>query len=142
MLKISKRHLFSLAGILWLFAGFQIVRIGVITIPAQHLPVACIGGGALIIFIVFFRMVFLKMVKKHTLRIRSMINEKQPFYLFFDKKSYIIMFCMMSGGILLRSFHILPEFFIAFFYTGLGAALFICGILYLNAGIDFKRSIK
>lgn len=142
MLKISKRHLFSLAGILWLFAGFQIVRIGVITIPTQHLPIFCIAGSAILIFIIFFRLVFLKMVKKHTLRIRSMLNEKQPFYLFFDKKSYIIMACMMSGGILLRSLHILPDYFIAFFYTGLGAALFISGILYLNAGIDFKRHVK
>lgn len=35
---------------------------------------------------------------------------------------------MMSFGILLRNDDRVPRYFIAFFYTGLGAALFLAGV--------------
>lgn len=37
---------------------------------------------------------------------------------------------MMTGGILLRSLKLAPAVFIAVFYTGLGAALLLAGILF------------
>ena len=57
-------------------------------------------------------------------------EEKQLFYKFFDLKSFLIMAFMISFGIIIRSFHLLPERFIAVFYTGLGAALFMAGVLF------------
>ena len=45
---------------------------------------------------------------------------------FFDVRGYLIMAVMMGGGIALRSFHLVPGWFIAFFYTGLGIALALC----------------
>ena len=39
----------------------------------------------------------------------------------------------------IRAFNLLPDRFIAFFYTGLGAALFLAGILF---GINFFKAIK
>lgn len=38
---------------------------------------------------------------------------------------------MMGGGIALRSFGLVPPWFIAFFYTGLGVALAFAGITFL-----------
>lgn len=81
-------------------------------------------------------MVFGKLVDKHTLRITSYEEEKHFFLKFFDVKSFIIMAVMMSGGIFLRSSNIVPEVFIAVFYTGLGASLFLAGILF---GVNFLK---
>lgn len=53
---------------------------------------------------------------------------KMPFYHFFDRKSYVIMVCMMAAGILIRKLQLVPEWSIAFFYSGLGLALFSCGV--------------
>ena len=75
-------------------------------------------------------MVFYKLTNKHTIRIQGYEEEKQLFYKFFDLKSFLIMAFMISFGIIIRSFHLLPERFIAVFYTGLGAALFMAGVLF------------
>lgn len=40
----------------------------------------------------------------------------------------MIMIFMMTIGISIRSFHLLPDIFIAVFYSGLGFALFMAGI--------------
>lgn len=45
-------------------------------------------------------------------------------------KSFIIRAVMMTGGVTIRIFHLLPEQFIAVFYSGLGAALFLSGSLF------------
>ena len=63
-----------------------------------------------------------------------------PGYLFFDKKSYLVMIVMMSGGIVIRKFALIPEWGIAFFYSGLGLALASCGIKFL-VGFLKKRGV-
>jgi len=49
----------------------------------------------------------------------------------FGLKAYIIMAIMMGGGIGLRAAHIVPEVFIAFFYSGLGCALALAGVVFV-----------
>lgn len=46
---------------------------------------------------------------------------------------------MMTGGILLRYSGVVPTLFIAVFYTGLGAALTMAGIMFGVNFIDEKR---
>lgn len=84
-------------------------------------------------------MIFHKLTVKHTKRIREYEDDKQFFLKFFDVKSFIIMAVMMIGGILIRVLHLLPEQFIAFFYTGLGAALFLAGLLF---GLNYFKEKK
>ncbi len=69
-----------------------------------------------------FGMMFFKMSKKHTKRILG-YEAIHPFWHFFDLKAYMIMACMMGGGIGFRAAGIFPDIFIAFFYSGLGCAL-------------------
>lgn len=69
-----------------------------------------------------FGMMFFKMSKKHTKRILG-YEAIHPLWHFFDLKAYMIMVCMMGGGIGFRVAGIFPDIFIAFFYSGLGCAL-------------------
>lgn len=69
-------------------------------------------------------------VKKHTKRIKGYKEKFRPVWHFFDIKGYCIMAVMMGGGIWLRSSGLLPDIFIAVFYTGLGCALALAGILF------------
>lgn len=73
---------------------------------------------------------FFKMSIKHTKRIKGYKEEFRPIWHFFDLKSYIIMAIMMGGGIWLRAAEIVPNVFIAVFYTGLGCALALAGVLF------------
>lgn len=65
-----------------------------------------------------------------------------PFGIFLFIKAYLIMACMMGGGIGLRAAGIFPNTFIAFFYTGLGCALASAGILFLKNHIIYHKLIK
>ena len=58
--------------------------------------------------------------------IRTSIRSISVFHL----RSFLIMAVMMTGGIYLRASGLAPERFIAGFYTGLGAALLLAGILF------------
>ena len=75
-------------------------------------------------------MIFKKLVFKHTNRIKEFKKEFQFFLNFFDKKSFIIMASMITFGVLIRTLHLAPDVFIAVFYSGLGSALFLAGILF------------
>lgn len=82
-----------------------------------------------------------KRSKKHTKRILGYEGDR-PFWHFFDLKAYLMMACMMGGGIGLRAAGIFQNTFIAFFYTGLGCALASAGILFLKNHIIYHKLIK
>ena len=46
------------------------------------------------------------------------------------KKDYIMMACMMGGGIGLCAAGAFPDTFVAFFYSGLGCALALAGVVF------------
>lgn len=126
---VKKRALLAIAGSVWLAAGFNVARLGVLSyirldeISAVHILLS------IVVFCVF-EFMFYRMSVRHTKRIRSYPQETRPVWNFFDLKSYLIMAFMMSGGIWLRNSGLAPEVFIAVFYTGLGCALGSAGILF------------
>ncbi len=74
---------------------------------------------------------FSKLVGKHSDRIRGYGAKKMHAFRFFDAKGYVVMAIMMGGGISLRTFGLVPTWFVAFFYTGLGIALALAGVGFL-----------
>jgi len=130
--KVPTEKLLLIAGIVWSIAGLNIANLG---ITAYRRETGWLFWvllvGTLIIFVVFHMFVFTKMVGKHSDRIRGSQDDRTHFWKFFDRRSYIIMAIMMGGGIGLRASGLVPDWFIAFFYTGLGAALVVAGISFL-----------
>ena len=140
MLRIKKRGLLFVAALVWLAAGVNILRIGIVSIISTY------GKGkpfwdfgipffAVLIFVGFTAM-FYRLVGKHERRIMGYDAEKVSVFLFFDLKGYLMMAFMMTLGILLRRGGFMPEVFFAFFYTGLGSALSLAG---LRFGVRFFR---
>lgn len=127
-MKINKIKLLLLAALVWVAAGFNILRIGIISYQSHVTVINILISAA--VFLVFWFMVFGRLVKKHTNRIVSYEEEKQFFLKFFDVKSFLIMAFMMTFGIGLRVSGICPDVFIAVFYSGLGAALTLAGVLF------------
>lgn len=128
-MKVSPDKLLIIAGCVWAAAGANILKIGV---SASHGVWALwMIGLAVLVFLAFHIFVFTKLVRKHTARIRA-YEEKVHVHHFFDKKSYLIMAIMMTTGISLRVFGLIPDAGIAFFYTGLGTALVFAGIGFLG----------
>lgn len=132
-MKVKKQYLLLLACLVWMIAGGNIVRIG-FEVYSEYLTVFNIFLS-IIIFAFFQFFIFGRLVKKHTKRIIA-YEERQWFIKFFDVKSFIIMAIMMTGGIWLRMSGLAPERFIAVFYSGLGVALLLAGILF---GVHFFK---
>ncbi len=139
-LKLKKRTLLLLASIVWLIAGFNNIRIGILSYTG-HVTVVNNLLSALV-FAVFWSSVFYKLVNRQADTIKNYEPELQFFWHFFDKKSILIMAFMMTFWIGLRASHLAPDVFIAVLYSGLGMALFLAGILfgvrYWNEGREAK----
>ena len=133
-MKVRKRTLLLIAGLVWGCAGFNILRIGIAAYSAYwNIWNVLIS---LAVYLAFQLFIFSRMVKKHTVRIVGYEEEKQFFLKFFDVKAFCIMGFMIALGVGLRISEICPDIFIAVFYTGLGASLLTAGILFL---VNFFR---
>lgn len=125
---VKNNTLLLIAALVWTAAGVNILRIGIIEYPPYFSLINALLSA--VVFVIFELFIFGRLVKKHTKRIDDYGDEKQLWIKFFDVKSFIIMAVMMTGGILLRALHLAPTVFIAVFYTGLGAALLLAGIMF------------
>lgn len=129
---VNKRVLLVTAGLVWIIAGANILRIGIVTWMDSTQEWMFKIGEATIVFLLFFVFVFKRLYYKHTRRIEQKKEEKNCPFSFFDVKGWVIMVLMISLGITIRSFHLLPDSFISVFYTGLSIALILTGILFLR----------
>ncbi len=136
-LHVHKNTLILIAGIVWAIAGFNIVRIGLVAYQGNFIWWR--GLLSIAVYAAFQIFVFRKMIKKHTARILEYEEERQNFFRFFDTKSYLIMAFMMTLGIGLRVSGVVPNTFIAFFYTGLGTSLLTAGVLFL---VSYARVVR
>ena len=135
---VPKRWLLAIAGIVWLAAGINVARLGLIAYGEQKTVSFWLILFSIVIF-ALFGMMFFKMSIRHGQRIRGYKETFRPIWHFFDLKSYVIMAVMMTGGIWLRNSGLVPGWFIAFFYTGLGAALAAAGILFLALFFTYRK---
>lgn len=122
-MKVKRKTLLLLACLVWGAAGFNVLRIGLVAY-GSYVTVLNLVLSA-VVFVLFQQFVFGKLVKKHTAKINGYQEERHFFLKFFDKKAFMIMAVMMTGGIGLRVSGLAPERFIAVFYTGLGASLLL-----------------
>ena len=94
---VKKRTLLAVAGCVWLIAGFNVARLGLIAygglpqVRVLHLVLSAAVFCA-------FGLMFFNMSIKHTRRIKGYREEFRPVWNFFDLKAYIIMAVMMGGG--------------------------------------------
>lgn len=139
-IKVNKRTLLLIAGLVWGFAGFRVFTIGIGDVEAHHGNFIYSIIFAAIIFFVFFKFIFSKMFKKHTKRIVNSELQKHCAFSFFDVRSYLIMGFMIFFGILVRSLRIFNPVYVGTFYIGLGFALFMAGVLFLISSFRFSNT--
>ena len=129
---VNRKVLLITAGIVWMAAGANILRIGIVTWLTDSQYWLFKIGEATVVFLLFFLLVFKKLYYKHTKRIEQKKKEKNCPFSFFDVKGWIVMGFMITFGITIRSFHLLPDAFISVFYTWLSLALMSTGGLFIR----------
>lgn len=138
-MRVPKNLLMLIAGAVWIAAGGMVVAIGLpleIRLAPEHLVLIPLAAA---IFLAFYLLVFGRLVRRHTSRIRARAEARLPIYQFFDTRSWIVMAVMMGGGVTLRLSHAVPDWAIAFFYSGLGVALFLCGLRFV--GVFARKAV-
>ena len=108
---VNKEILLITAGTVWIIAGANILRIGIVTWLNNSEGWMFKIGEATIVFLLFFVLIFKRLYYKHTQRIERKKEQKNCPFSFFDVKSWIVMIFMICMGITIRSFHLLPESF-------------------------------
>ncbi len=131
IVSVPKNHLMLIAGTVWCVAGGMVSLVGVpLEVRLAPRDIALVPLSAAI-FLAFYVLVFSRLVRKHTSRIRARSEPRLPVYQFFNASSWAVMAVMMGGGMTLRLSHLVPDWAIAFFYSGLGIALFLCGLRFV-----------
>ena len=133
VVRVPRNTLVLIAGLVWCAAGGMIDAVG-LPLELRLAP----GNLALVplavaIFLAFYALIFSRLVRKHTRRIRAQRDDRPPIWSFFDRSSWAVMAVMMAGGLALRASHAVPDWMIAFFYSGLGTALLLSGLRFLGA---------
>ena len=129
---LPKNQLILIAGIVWCLAGGMVLVVGLpleVTLVPSDLALLPLAG---VIFLAFNGFVFSRLVQKHTGRIQARSEDRLPVWHFFNASSWAVMGVMMGGGLALRLSHALPDWFIAFFYSGLGVALLLAGLRFVR----------
>lgn len=129
---VNRQVLLITAGTVWIVAGANILRIGIVTWMNDSQYWLFKIGEATVVFLLFFVLIFRRIYYQHTERILQKKKEKNCPFSFFDVKSWILMIFMISLGITVRTLHLLPNSFISVFYTGLSLALISTGILFIR----------
>lgn len=115
---------------LWLAAGVNVVRMGVIAQRASLMGTALTVLGIVVVF-ALFGIMFFRISSKNIKRIHSLPQDKLKVWNCMPVKSFLIMAAMITMGVCLRRSEAVPRGCIASFYIGLGSALSLAGLLYL-----------
>lgn len=128
----SLRTLYIVASAFWIFGGIKVL---LIAHGVWHLSTGSRMYWLLLAFFYFNFWVFPRVAKENIQAIQATGKSRLPIYRCFTKKSWIIMVCMMTFGIVVRYSGYASYDFIAGFYTGLGISLIGVTRVYLQEGI-------
>lgn len=136
---VPKPVLIALGASLWGFAAYRILKLGFIFIEKHalhHFLNYLIGIAG---FIPFFYFVFKKVSKRYVTRIKNLPQHRPCMFAFFDVRGYIMMTFMITMGIMVSHWKIIPELYKGTFFISLGLSLLASFIFYIVEGVQFVR---
>ena len=129
--------LIALGAALWGFAAYRILKMGFIFIEKHalyHWLNYLIGLAG---FIPFFMLVFRKVSLRYINRIKNLPQNRPCMFAFFDVRGYIMMSFMITIGILVSHWKVIPELYKGTFFISLGLSLLASSIFYIIEGVQF-----
>lgn len=132
---IPKRYLMFVAAIVWFFAGGMLLYKGFSYVDYSQSFLIFKLIISVVLGLLFFMLLFSKIAAKHVSRILNIKHEKPCLFSFFNWKSYFMMGSMITLGILLRVFKIVPIELLSFFYLVMGIPLLLSAFRFFSVGI-------
>jgi hypothetical protein len=131
--RIGRRYLYMIAALVWTFAGSMLLFRGMLLfMDDDHLfwiriSISTIAG------ILFYRILFSGISRKHTNRIAAIEPDRPCLFSFFNVRSYILMTLMITAGISLRKSGIISPEYLSIIYVTMGIPLFISSFRFYYA---------
>lgn len=130
--RVSKHYLYLTAAFVWTFAGGMLLFRGFSSIGSpDNLAFKlffCTLAGLL-----FYAVVFARLSKKHVLRIQNMESKNPVVFSFFNLKSYLMMFSMITLGITLRLSGLVTPEHLALMHVTMGIPLFLSSFRFYHS---------
>jgi len=139
---VPKQVLVILAASLWGFASYRILKLSFIKIDENARNAWINYSIGVLGFMPFYWFVFRKVSKRYVLRIINMKEEKPCLFAFFDIRGYILMTFMITMGILISHWSLIPDLYKGTFFVSLGLSLLASAIYYLYAGFRYYILLK
>jgi hypothetical protein len=134
--RVSRHNLLLAAACMWLFAGGMLLwRSWVYFRPVSGWPwllILSFTGGFL-----FFWGMFLRISTKHITRIQEMKTERPCLFSFFNLQSYGMMAVMISGGVGLRTSHVVALPYLSLFYLFMSIPLLLSAVRFVRAWLIY-----
>jgi hypothetical protein len=131
--RIARRYLYIVAAFVWTFAGSMLLFRGILLFTDDDYLFWIRLTFSIIAGILFYRLLFSNISRKHTSRIAGMQLEKPCLFSFFNIKSYILMTLMITAGISLRKSGIVPPVYLSVIYVTMGIPLFVSSFRFYYA---------
>jgi hypothetical protein len=134
---VPKVVLITLGAALWGFAAYRILKMGFIFIERHalhHFVNYLIGFAG---FFPFFFLVFRKVSLRYITRIKNLPQRRPCMFAFFDLRGYIMMTIMITLGILVSHWKVIPELYKGTFFISLGLSLLASSVFYIIEGVQF-----
>ena len=134
---VPKTVLIALGAALWGFAAYRILEMGFIFIERhalRHVLNYLIGVAG---FVPFFLLVFRKVSRRYITRIKNLPQRRPCMFAFFDLQGYMIMSFMISMGIAVSHWKLIPELYKGTFFISLGLSLLASSVFYIIEGVQF-----
>jgi len=136
---ISKSSLLLLAAMVWAFAGIMLLSRGVAGIPDSGWVLWLKLVGGFMAGVLFYYFMFIRISAKHIHRIKNLEKKRQPFYSFFNLRSYIMMASMITLGVTLRTTGLVPMLYMSVFYVVMGTPLLFSAIRFITHYFSFRK---
>lgn len=138
----SKRQLLFTAAIAWTFAGGVLLYKGFSLIDSTTTYLGFKIGASIIGGALFYWLLFAKLSLKHTNRIVKLTLDKPCMFSFFNVRSYLLMTIMITSGIVLRKFGVIPPQYLLMVYITMGIPLLLSSLRFYYYGIFFRTMVK
>ncbi len=136
---VPRRWLLLVAAFVWTFAGLMLLGKG-----TGHL-IHFSGGltwrfiSATVVGLLFFHFLFAKISLKHINRIRTLDVVRPCIFSFFNFRSYILMGCMITMGIIMRHLSFINKDFLYTFYVAMGIPLLMSAARFYIAWATYHK---
>jgi hypothetical protein len=138
--RIARRYLFIVAALVWTFAGSMLLFRGILLFMEDYYLIWIRLAFSIIAGILFYRLLFSNISRKHTSRIAAMQLDKPCLFSFFNLRSYVLMLLMITAGISLRKSGILPPEYLSVIYVTMGIPLFISSFRFYYAFVVYPSN--